>query len=505
MIVTLSSQLITSLCNFFLTGILISTFGSVLYGITSSVNQFLSCVSLLEGGVGRVGRAEMYRPLAQEDDYGVSRVYHAMKRFFTGVGIICIAYILILSLAYYDIAAITGYSRKYIFALVWILGITTLSKYLGGLTNQCLLVADQKQYISNGVIAVSTLMGVALALVFVYTGADLLYVKLIISLAYAARPIAYGLYVKKHYRMPKVGKDYSPLEQKWSGMGQNIAFFLHTNTDIVLLTLFADLRLVAVYSVYTLVLSNIRLITITFSSGMEGALGEVYSSGDQTLLRRTYERYQFVMFFVVFVLFGTTAVLILPFVKLYTQHVTDVNYIQPVFGAVFMLAEASECMMYPCCTLAVSANRIRETRWAYYGEVIINLTISVLLIRWNPLLGLVLGTFVAVTVKNLVFAVYAAVNILKVNVLVLVKPMVLIYGAVLAASGIGWMLWSAERIHNYFQWIAWGVAVVICMAMAAAAASLVFYNRETRAYLKNVLQKNGEKSHPHFRRKNAHQ
>jgi hypothetical protein len=170
--------------------------------------------------------------------------------------------------------------------------------------------------------------------------------------------------------------------------------------------------------------------------------------------------------------------------------VTDVNYIQPLFALVYVLAEASECMMYPCCTLAVSANRIRETKGAYYWEVAINLTISLLLIRWNPLLGLALGTFVAVTVKNVIFAVYAAVNILKVNFLVLVKPMVLIYSVLPAAAGIGWMLWNSGRIQNYFQWAMWAVAAVVCMTLAAALVSLVFYNRDTRGFLKNMMRKN---------------
>ena len=81
-LMTLLSQITTSLCNFILSGVILNTFGSVLYGITNSINQFLSYVYLLDGGVGRVGRAEMYKPLANADSYGVSRVYHALKRFF---------------------------------------------------------------------------------------------------------------------------------------------------------------------------------------------------------------------------------------------------------------------------------------------------------------------------------------------------------------------------------------------------------------------------------------
>ena len=482
---TLVSQVVTSLCNFVLSGVLLNTFGSVLYGITTSINQFLSYVSLLEGGVGRVGRAEMYKPLAEDDFYGVSRVYHALKRFFAGIGIICVAYIFILSLVYYDLAHIDQYSRKYIFALVWILGITTIAKYLGGMTNLSLLVADQRQYIANIIIAGTSVLSVVLALVFVFLRTDLLYIKLICSLTFIARPVAYSLYVKKQYQLPRVNHDYSKLEQKWSGIGQNIAMFLHTNTDIVLLTILVDIRLVAVYSVYSMVVSNIRLIAIAFSSGMEGALGEVYASGNEDELRSVYQKYQLIIFFAVFVLFGTTAVMILPFVTLYTAKAADVNYIQPMFALFFVLIEASECMMHPCCTLAVSTNQIKETRWAYYLEVILNLSISLLLIHWNPLLGLILGSFVAVTIKNIVFLRFASTQILKTNILTLFKPLIIMYIQICLAMQAGGLLLNSDRIQSYLHWIIWAVFAGVVMVVCAAVVSFAFYTEDVKQFIKN--------------------
>ena len=484
---TLLSQITTSLCNFILSGVILNTFGSVLYGITNSINQFLSYVSLLEGGVGRVGRAEMYKPLANADSYGVSRVYHALKRFFFFVGIICIAYILFLSLAYYDLAHIDQYSRKYIFALVWILGLITISKYLGGLTNMSLLVADQKQYIANIIIACTAALGMVIALVCVFLRTDLLIVKLVCSLAYIARPVAYGIYVKKQYDLPKVNQDYSKLEQKWSGIGQNIAMFLHTNTDIVLLTLFADIRLVAVYSVYSLVVSNIRLIAITFSSGMEGAMGAVFAVGNQTEFKETFEKYQFVMFLAVFVLFGVTAALILPFVTLYTSKTADVNYIQPMFALLFLLVEVSECIMHPCSSLAVSTNQIKETKWAYYLEVIFNISLSSLLLRWNPLLGLMIGTFVAVLIKNVVFAVYASKKILHKSIFSILKPLVIVYIEIFLSMILGCALLYSGRIQNYLHWFLAAICVALCMVVFAIVVALLFYNKECKIYINNFI------------------
>ena len=93
--------------------------------------------------------------------------------------------------------------------------------------------------------------------------------KLGSSLIFVVRPLLYAVYVKKHYHLPKMGKGEAVLTQKWTGISQHIAYFLHTNTDVVLLTLFANARLVAVYAVYSMVVSSIRAIAEASVGGME--------------------------------------------------------------------------------------------------------------------------------------------------------------------------------------------------------------------------------------------
>ena len=102
-ITTLLSQLVITACGIVIPRVMISTFGSAIYGLTTSIAQFLSYISLLEGGIARVARAELYKPLAKGDQLGVSRVYHAVKHFFQIVGIAFVGYALVLSVVYYDI------------------------------------------------------------------------------------------------------------------------------------------------------------------------------------------------------------------------------------------------------------------------------------------------------------------------------------------------------------------------------------------------------------------
>ncbi len=113
MVTTLVRQLMATLCGIVIPRIMIGAFGSEAYGATTSIAQFLSYVSLLEGGLGRVARGALYRPLADQDTDKISRVYHAIRSFFSNVGLVFVVYSVILAVLYYDLADIQIFTNGF--------------------------------------------------------------------------------------------------------------------------------------------------------------------------------------------------------------------------------------------------------------------------------------------------------------------------------------------------------------------------------------------------------
>ncbi len=130
----------------------------------------------------------------------------------------------------------------------------------------------------------TTMINTAAVVILVRMGAWLVFVKTWQQSHFVVRPVLYAVYVKKHYILPGAAKNC--LGSKWTGIGQHIAYFLHKNTDIVLLTLLADLRLVAVYSVHNMVINSIRSITEALSGGMEAVFGECIAKDDKAALQK---------------------------------------------------------------------------------------------------------------------------------------------------------------------------------------------------------------------------
>lgn len=482
-IFTLLNQLVATLCGIMIPRIMIGTFGSAAYGASTSIAQFLSYISLFEGGIGGVARGELYRPLAQQNDLQISKVYHAIKRFFSKLGIVFVVYTLFLAVFYYDLAKVSIFDRKYTFFLVLAIGLSTFGNYMGGIANLTLMNADQKQYLSNIIIMCTNILNTVCILILVNLGSDILVVKLVSSMVFILRPLAYSGYVKRNYTLPKVDCDSSTLKQKWTGIGQHIAYFLHTNTDVVLLTLLSDLNTVAVYSVYLMVAKSIWNISSSFSGGMEAAFGELIAKKEQKLLETSFQAYKVLLTIVSLTLFGTAIILIVPFIRLYTAGITDADYVQPVFGLILLMAEAINCLVLPCTSMPVSGNHLKQTRWGSYMEALINIVVSLILIPWNPLLGVATGTLLATFFKAIYFIHYTAKNFLYCSFRNLLTRFCS-YAMVLLVSGLaGMALFWNKTVNNYFVWALWGVCIVVIMF----ATSLILCRIQYPAELKYLM------------------
>ena len=483
-------QLVSTICGVIIPRVMIGAFGSVVYGATVSIAQFLSYISLFESGIGRVARGALYKSLAEQDVDRISSIYQQIKKFFRKIGVLFLIYAAVIAVCYYDIADITAFSRSYTTGLVWVICLSTLANYMIGITNMTLLHADQKQYLTNAIIMITNVINTVAIVLLVWAKADVLSVKLMSSVIFIVRPILYAYFVKKQYRLKKVAGGDDALSQKWTGMGQHIAYFLHTNTDVVLLTLFADLKFVAVYSVYHLVVNSIWNIASSFSGGMEAAFGSALVKLGKQDVQAMYERYKVMLTLVSLVLFGTASVLLEPFIGLYTGGIADADYTQPLFGLILLLTECMNCVALPCCTLPISANQLKKTRWGSYLEAAINITLSLLLIRWNPLLGVAIGTFAATVFKCVYYIVYAGKHFLQSKPAALLGQFVVTLLVLLLISQCGRALLAGVVMENYFVWCLWGCVVAVCTGLIALAVCKLLFPRSIhRKSLLRILKR----------------
>ncbi len=473
---------IVTVSSFIVPHYVIHAYGSGVNGLISSITQFLSYIALIESGIGAIGRANLYKPLADRDTIALSGAVNALENFYRKVSYIFLGYIALLAMLF-PLLVNNEFEWAYTATLILILAFGTFIQYYFGITSQTVAQADQRKYISLLLHAVSVLLNMVVTIVLINLGAGIHTVKLCSAFVYAVRPMILYFYVRRHYRIDRTVKPRNEiLRQRWDGLAQHIAFFIHKNTDIAVLTILTNVREVSVYSVYMLAVSGCSKIVNMFSASLEPAFGNMIAKGEKETLRDRVGLCTTLSLQVAVVLFTTAALVVSPFIRLYTRGVTDVNYLRPSFGVIMLIAEGFYCIRMPFQYAVYAAGHFRQTRNGAIMEAVLNIVISVVLASFCGLIGVAIGTLVSMAFRTIQYIFYYHDRLLEDHkgLKTEVRKGCIALLEIAAIIGVGMLLPEASSA-SYPAWILSSLVTGAASALIVLLFSLLFYRKECRA------------------------
>lgn len=495
MLAAIVELIVATVTSFIVPHCIIRAFGSGVNGLLSSITQFLCYIALIESGIGAIGRASLYRPLAENDIETLSGNVKALENFYRKVSYIFLAYVAIL-VVLFPLLLNQEFDWVYTATLIVILAFSTFIQYYFGITCQTVIQADQRKYIPSLLQALTLFLNAVITIVMIKMGASVHAVKIGSALAYAIRPMILYFYVKGNYKIDKNAKPrHEILKQRWDGLAQHIAFFIHKNTDIAVLTIFANVKEVSVYSVYMLAVSGCSKVVNIFSSSLEPAFGNMIAKGEKEALKSRVRLCSTLTIQVAIIFFSTAVIVVSPFIKLYSRGVTDVNYLRPTFGIVMLIAEAFYCVRLPYQSVVYAAGHFKQTRNGAILEAVLNIVISVILVFHYGLIGVAVGTLVSMLCRTVQYIWYYQVRLLQEKE-GLKDEMIRI---AIASLEIGLIAVYAHLIpevssSSYLSWILGSCLVGIGCAVLVGIVSIVFYRRECcelLSFLKRLVRRNG--------------
>lgn len=470
--ISLLNQLITIVCGFVLPRFILKTYGSATNGMVSSISQFLGFISLCECGVGAVVQSALYKPLAEKNNTDISKIVKSSNNFFRVIAIILVPYTIALIFGYPYIINDTT-NKVAIGVLVFAISINYFAQYYFGMTYKLLLNADQLSYIQYGINSVVLIGNTILSIVFMKLGFSIQVVKLVASLVFILQPLALAVYAKTHYTIDrKIHLDKEPIEQKWNGLAQHVATVVLTNTDTVVLTIFSSLENVSVYGVYHLVVAGVKQLVMSMTSGVQALMGNLYAKREEKLLNEFFSSFEWMLHTFVTFVFGMTTVLIVPFVRVYTQGITDANYIVPVFAFLITMAQAFYCYRLPYSLMTLAAGHYKQTQSSAIIEAILNVSISVILVKKFGLIGVAIGTIISMGYRTVYLAWYLKNSILNRNLKYFVKQ-VLIDTLSIALMYCS-TRWLTLQNVNYISWLMMAIIAGVICAIEVAVVNCIF-------------------------------
>lgn len=478
-------QLTVVICGFVLPRYMLLYFGSSLNGLVSSISHFLNFITFLEMGVGAVVQSNLYAPLADKCSTKISEIFLASERFFRRIAFIFIGYIVVLLFVFPNLIN-NEYSWFFTASLIVIISISLFAQYYFGISYQLLLNADQKSYIQNTVGIIAVVLNTVFCIVLMQKGKSIHVVKLVSALVYLIQPIFLASYVKKNYLLDRKVKIVGePIKQKWNGFSQHLASIVCNNVDVVVLTLFSTLTNVSIYSVYYSVTNGVTQIILTGAMGLESLFGSMLARKEKDKLLVTFEAAEWTIHFCATVLYTIMAVLIIPFVRVYTAGITDANYIVPGFGIMLALAYGCMCIRIPYFRMIKAAGHYKQTEKGAYVSVFINIALSVVLVFPFGLSGIAFGTLAALLYHTCYFVNYLRKNIICRSIKHFARYMILD----VLTGFLGFVLEKRIEIGelSYYAWFIMAIKVSIVTVVIAGLIQILLNRKATKEVVKLML------------------
>lgn len=484
-------QITTLMCGFILPQFFLTFYGSAVNGLVSSITQFLGFISLAECGVGAVVQSTLYKPLAQKDMNAVSKIVVSSERFFRKIAYLLVAYTAILMIVY-PFLTIESFDYFYTLVLIFVMAISTFAQYYLGMTYKLLLTADQLGFIQYTIHTASLIINTVACIVLMNIGASIQLVKLVTSLIFVCQPVLLSVIAKRKYDIDHhITYTEEPIKQKWNGLAQHIAAVVLGNTDTVVLTFLSTLENVSIYAVYHLVVNGVKQLIMSLTNGMQAMFGNMLAKGEMEELNRSFETFEWLFHTVITLVFTVTAILIVPFVRVYTANITDADYIVPTFAYLITLAQAAYCFRLPYNIMVLAAGHYKQTQWSAIIEAVINVLLSVILVFKFGLIGVAIGTFAAMAYRTVYLALYLSKDILYRNIVHFVKHIlidsvcvVLIFAVVNLAPEFYTM-----RNVSYLAWIILAVKVGTTAVISGVIVNAVGYPKMLCGIVRNVFAK----------------
>ena len=380
-----------------------------IYSLNQLFYQIFAYIAIADIGFGLIINKQLYKALSKDDKKEVNNIYSSSKIFFRNIGLIMFGIALVTSF-FVQYLTKADVSPLYI-QLVFIIFIFRNVVDYFFVAPRCVLEADQKLYKINHLLKSIKILETIVEVVLVLMGAD----YLIVLLPGIAITILIDLYmnhkVYKEYPWLKDNKKFN--KKHLSGtrhvIWQKLSGLLSSNTDIILISTFINPLNVIIYTSYNYVCQ--------YLSDTIYIVGTAITPSFANLLHKENEDKKYSVFTEINILFffiGSFAMIMLygfltPLVSFWMGNEYTSGRIILLF---FCLIAFQKIVDRPMGMIINSYGLFKETQVACVVEALLNLVLSLILVKPLGILGVLIGTFASkLLVTTIQYPLYIMKNI----------------------------------------------------------------------------------------------
>lgn len=395
--INIITYLLLFIPNLILRRVFLNSLGSDMLGLNSLYSNIIGWISIAELGIGSAIIFSLYKPFIEDDKKTINAYVRFYGKFYRTVGLI------ILILGIIAMPFLGFFIQNNIDIRVVRIGflLFLLSSFISYMFSHklCILNVAQEAYKITLSTTLSQLIIYLLQFIMLKNYQNFIlfiFIQLIINLIYY---LGMNYYIAKKYKW--LGKDKDNLDDKAKiNLFKNVrALFMHkigelvvNSTDNIVISKFVGLSTLANYTNYnTIILSMQKLVSIGLN-GITASIGNMLAYNDKEKAYDIHRKIFFLNFWVVSFIVISLYNTLNQFVGLWIgpKYLLDNNTFIVILINLYFVSMRGSVEQFQS-----GSGNFYQDRYAPLVEAIINLAVSIFLVRIIGIVGVFIGTLVS--------------------------------------------------------------------------------------------------------------
>lgn len=332
----------------------------------------------------------------------ISEIMAVSRHYYRKITVIYAAIVLFMAIIL-PVVLKTNVSYLTVSGVVLFEGMTQVVSFWSIQNWTMLLSVDGRNYVKSNIELVNRVLCYIIKIALALKGINIAFVQLGYFAVSLFKYALYKRYMISHYSWVDYkckNKDHLELKDRNSYIVTEIAWTVFSSTDMIVLSIFCSTKLASVYSVYSMVFTAMTNLLDAVYNGIRFNLGQAYHDNLEKYTK-VHDIFNSIFMGTMTAMTCVAYLIIIPFIRLYTHGVNDVNYIIPILPALFCSVQLISWSRYIAGNLTGLAGYAKRVSYVSMIEAVTNLIGSIILVKKIGVCGVLVATVIALPLKSI--------------------------------------------------------------------------------------------------------
>ena len=476
--------------------VFIRTIGIEYLGINGLCQSIIGILSLSELGIGSALLHSLFKPVAENDYEKIKALMRLYRKAYQIIALIVFVLGIILLPFLRDITpGAENIALLHVYYCIFLFNSVT-SYFIS--YKQCLVSADQKNYLLTNINTCANLLLTSAQVFCLFFFKSYILYLLIITVFQTAQKIYTWIYIDKKYpflkeksviALPKADKDQLKINIKaviWHKMA-NVCMLQSSN---IIISYFINIAAVGLYSNYILFTTYLNKYIDIFFSNLTGSIGNLFALSDNNKCYNIFKLSDFVAFW----LYSFSSAVFLAVIQPFICLIWGKECLLPTsFLIIFVFNYYVFGLRDSVHRIALISGIFDQDKHLAILQTVFNLVLSLTLVRFLGLSGILLGTVLAGLIAALGKPYILFKHAFKRSPWIYYRGYVCRLGITIFTAVICWYM--TKIITGNLNWTTFLAAVIASSIVSNLILAVIYFRSENFILLNKLVSdfiKNGK-------------